>query len=253
MTSLAGVNSPMASVKSPNSRCFKTPSGQSKKDKVRLTTERKQTKSTASRSMTAFVVLYAALPSSCAAIATHTCCTQRVCVSGLPSRCAVSQMPLTLLSTSRVACSCAFQLDRFIPSRSADNIPHFELPASKENDEAGAGESTPSKAEFNKLLAASLNLSEQSRILSFKHKAPAPPEHHQNHMASLYSSNLGAAPSRKQYRHIPTTQDRILDAPDLVNDYYLNLLDWSSSNQVRDTTLQHVLTLLMRYSWLVVR
>lgn len=36
MTSLAGVNSPMASIKSPtNSRCFKTPSGAGKKDKVR--------------------------------------------------------------------------------------------------------------------------------------------------------------------------------------------------------------------------
>lgn len=156
MTSLAGVNSPMASIKSPNSRCFKTPSGQSKKEK----------------------------------------------------------------------------LDRFLPVRSTDNIPHFELDSSKENDDASAGESTPSKAEFNKLLAASLNLSEQARILSFKQKAPAPPEHHQNHMASLYSSNLGAAPARKQYRHIPTTQDRILDAPDIVNDYYLNLLDWSSGNQI---------------------
>lgn len=34
-------------------------------------------------------------------------------------------------------------------------------------------------------------------------------------------------------RHIPQTQDRILDAPDLVDDYYLNLLDWSCNNVVR--------------------
>lgn len=33
-------------------------------------------------------------------------------------------------------------------------------------------------------------------------------------------------------RHIPQTQDRILDAPDLVDDYYLNLLDWSCNNVV---------------------
>ena len=32
---------------------------------------------------------------------------------------------------------------------------------------------------------------------------------------------------------MPTTQERILDAPDLVDDYYLNLLDWSSNNVVR--------------------
>lgn len=28
------------------------------------------------------------------------------------------------------------------------------------------------------------------------------------------------------------TPDRILDAPDIVDDYYLNLLDWSSKNVV---------------------
>lgn len=128
------------------------------------------------------------------------------------------------------------QLDRFIPNRSGldMDLPHFALP--KENQSAEASrEATPNKEEYKKLLAASLNLTEQPRILSFKHKAPAPPEAHINSLSSLYNSNLGQAPSRKQYRHIPQTQDRILDAPDLVDDYYLNLLDWSSGNQVQIT------------------
>lgn len=34
-------------------------------------------------------------------------------------------------------------------------------------------------------------------------------------------------------RHIPQTQERILDAPDLVDDYYLNLMDWNVHNVVR--------------------
>lgn len=105
---------------------------------------------------------------------------------------------------------CDMQLDRFIPNRSGmDELPRFDF---KENCDDESNKS-PSKAEFSKLLASSLNLStsEQSRILSFKHKAPAPPEHHQNQLAGLYSSNLGQAPNRKQCRHIPTTQDRILD------------------------------------------
>ena len=38
----------------------------------------------------------------------------------------------------------------------------------------------------------------------------------------LYSSLAG--------RHIPQSPERILDAPELLDDYYLNLLDWSSSN-----------------------
>lgn len=31
-------------------------------------------------------------------------------------------------------------------------------------------------------------------------------------------------------RAIPQYPEKILDAPDLVDDYYLNLLDWSASN-----------------------
>ncbi|KAH9326901.1 hypothetical protein KI387_007079, partial [Taxus chinensis] len=36
----------------------------------------------------------------------------------------------------------------------------------------------------------------------------------------------------KSYRHIPESPERVLDAPDLLDDYYLNLLDWSCKNVV---------------------
>jgi cell division cycle protein 20 (cofactor of APC complex) len=32
------------------------------------------------------------------------------------------------------------------------------------------------------------------------------------------------------FRHIPQAAERTLDAPDLLDDYYLNLLDWSVNN-----------------------
>lgn len=51
-------------------------------------------------------------------------------------------------------------------------------------------------------------------------------------MAGIYTANGQKAPSRKQFRQIPTAPERILDAPELVDDYYLNLLDWSSTNVV---------------------
>jgi hypothetical protein len=122
------------------------------------------------------------------------------------------------------------QLDRFIPNRSALDFDaaHFNL--SKEN--AASDDGSPSKDEYKKLLAASLNVGDASRILSFKQKAPAPPVGHENNLASLYTNNMGQAPARKHFRHVPTTQERILDAPDIVDDYYLNLLDWSSQNLV---------------------
>jgi cell division cycle protein 20 (cofactor of APC complex) len=50
-----------------------------------------------------------------------------------------------------------------------------------------------------------------------------------NQQRVLYSSNKPAGkPSTT--RHIPQNAERILDAPSMVDDYYLNLLDWNSQN-----------------------
>lgn len=85
--------------------------------------------------------------------------------------------------------------------------------------------------EYKKQLAANLGQDSGARVLAFKQKAPAPPEGYENHMASLYTANAGARP-KKAFRAVPQQPERILDAPDLVDDYYLNLLDWGSKNAV---------------------
>ena len=49
----------------------------------------------------------------------------------------------------------------------------------------------------------------------------------------MYTANAGAGvKSKKAFRHIPSAPERILDAPELIDDYYLNLIDWGSTNQV---------------------
>ena len=48
----------------------------------------------------------------------------------------------------------------------------------------------------------------------------------------LYTNNHGPRPAKKASRTLPTAPERVLDAPDLVDDYYLNLLDWGSNNSV---------------------
>eukprot|EP00882_Tetradesmus_deserticola_P011148 GHRQ01011789.1.p1 GENE.GHRQ01011789.1~~GHRQ01011789.1.p1 ORF type:complete len:217 (-),score=32.79 GHRQ01011789.1:263-913(-) len=157
------------------SRVFKTPGAQSKRDKVsRL--------SSSSRLPTASCLLCSPLTDGSIAFLEYT------------------------------------QLDRFIPNRSGmDDLPPFDLCSGRESSaaasDAAGSLSSPSKQEFQQLLAGALHLtSEQgARVLAFKHKAPAPPPEHANSMASLYSANLGTAPQRKQHRHIPTTQERILD------------------------------------------
>ncbi|CAL5225554.1 g8390 [Coccomyxa viridis] len=122
------------------------------------------------------------------------------------------------------------QLDRFIPSRSALDVDVSSYNLLKEN--AFVAE-IPQKSEYAKLLEETLGTgSSNSRILAFKNKAPAPPEGHINHLAPLYTQNAGNRPAKKTFRAVPSAPERILDAPDLVDDYYLNLLDWSSTNVV---------------------
>jgi len=58
----------------------------------------------------------------------------------------------------------------------------------------------------------------------------APREDFQNGLAVIYSQNKAAQPNMRSYRHIPSAPERILDAPDLVDDYYLNIMDWGASN-----------------------
>jgi cell division cycle 20, cofactor of APC complex len=81
-----------------------------------------------------------------------------------------------------------------------------------------------------------------SRILSYQDKAPAPIGDTVNNLAILYSAassckvrngNGGASSSGGSHlvaRHISSEPSRVLDAPDLLDDYYLNLVDWSISN-----------------------
>ena len=54
----------------------------------------------------------------------------------------------------------------------------------------------------------------------------------QNNLAALYSHNAAQRPAKKNFRNIPQAPERILDAPELLDDYYLNLLDWGPMNNV---------------------
>lgn len=137
--------------------------------------------------------------------------------------------------------------DRFIPSRATLGFDTSSL----ENAAVGARVEDALSSElegsgFTSALASSLlnnvgptDTSESlsgSRVLAFKNKAPAPTEGHVNSLKVLYSqqgrsANLGASGARtKATRHIPSAPEKILDAPALVDDYYLKLLDWSCNN-----------------------
>ena len=69
------------------------------------------------------------------------------------------------------------------------------------------------------------------KVLSFSPRAPPPPDRNLDSLCDLYLRNCSAGLVPKRYRrHIATEAERILDAPKLLDDFYLNLLDWSESN-----------------------
>ena len=131
-----------------------------------------------------------------------------------------------------------FQFDRYIPSRSALDLENAHFNFNRESEKLAEnmenGLNSPSKELYKQQLAQRIfaSGSEDSKILAFKAKAPQPSADAQAHMQQLYSANGAKAVSRKQSRHVPQAPERILDAPELLDDYYLNLLDWSSTNQV---------------------
>ena len=82
-----------------------------------------------------------------------------------------------------------------------------------------------------RVACSQLNMAASNKVLAFSNKAPKPEEGHQNSLRALYSQNREAGLAPKKYtRHIPQAPERILDAPELLDDYYLNLLDWGKNN-----------------------
>lgn len=114
--------------------------------------------------------------------------------------------------------------DRFIPNRSAMDMDVAQyLLTEPKKDKENKGVASPGKEAYRKLLADTM-LQGRTRILSFRNKPPAPVQL----LPEVPSSTQ--AQSAKQRRHIPQSAERTLDAPDIIDDYYLNLLDWGSAN-----------------------
>ncbi|XP_020292214.1 cell division cycle protein 20 homolog isoform X2 [Pseudomyrmex gracilis] len=125
--------------------------------------------------------------------------------------------------------------DRFIPSRSTTNfeLSHYKIIQQQNTEMVGDRvDISPSKREMQRLIGENLHGGDinNTRILSYQIKAPAPPEGYQNPLKVLYSQTKTPASARASTRYIPQAPDRILDAPEIIDDYYLNLVDWSNNN-----------------------
>lgn len=140
--------------------------------------------------------------------------------------------------------------DRFIPNRACMDLEkssraifgaaHDECPAGERtdgeasDDDEHSGTSVASDMSEYKTSVLGLDGDARSRILSFADKAPAPEGNTVNNLEVLYSASTTSRKNKSATklvsRHIPSAPTRILDAPDLLDDYYLNLLSWSDTN-----------------------
>lgn len=127
---------------------------------------------------------------------------------------------------------------RFIPNRGAmdmEKSAHSLRSSSTASDSSDDGQESSSDEEYKSALNSEVLGVDgtSSRILSFKEKMAAPKGDTVNNLKVLYSSSSSSkktASSKSVNRLIPSAPSRILDAPDLLDDYYVNLLSWSSTN-----------------------
>jgi cell division cycle protein 20 (cofactor of APC complex) len=74
-----------------------------------------------------------------------------------------------------------------------------------------------------------VNTNNNIKINSYK-QFSATPSTISDHLSSLCDKTFKGAEFQALNRTLPQNPDKILDAPELLNDYYLNLLDWGASN-----------------------
>ncbi|KAJ5682708.1 WD repeat-containing protein slp1 [Penicillium macrosclerotiorum] len=102
----------------------------------------------------------------------------------------------------------------------------------EDNEPSNYTRPAPDAVAYESSLANACDISLNTRILAFK---PPPPESSKPiDLRAQYNRPLRSAKSQNAQfrRRVQTAPERVLDAPGLLDDYYLNLLDWSSGNQV---------------------
>lgn len=125
--------------------------------------------------------------------------------------------------------------DRFIPNRESSGAHTGTLTSSQSCDADGdSGPPVFGDDEHTENLTAALNLDLGKRILSFAAEPPPSSTEHSGLLASMAKTpkRTDKALPASQRRRIATMPTRVLDAPGLIDDYYLNLLDWSVTNKV---------------------
>ncbi|XP_033884313.3 cell division cycle protein 20 homolog [Acipenser ruthenus] len=121
--------------------------------------------------------------------------------------------------------------DRYIPIRNKQQLEVASFLISKENAPC---HTTPTEKDHQKAWSMNLNGYDinEAKIVHLVGKPLNAPEGYQNNLKVLYSQKTTPVSTKKTTRYMSSVPDKILDAPEIRNDFYLNLIDWSSQNHV---------------------
>ncbi|KAF5192185.1 Fizzy-related like [Thalictrum thalictroides] len=144
-----------------------------------------------------------------------------------------SSLPSLSSPSSKSKCG-----DRFIPCRSTSRLHTFDLIEKgtspiKENDYCRLLKAEMFGADFACVSPAGQGspMSPSTNMFRFKTDVSTPSS---PYSPSVFSHDMGisgeASTPPKPPRKVPKTPHKVLDAPSLEDDFYLNLVDWSSQN-----------------------
>lgn len=119
--------------------------------------------------------------------------------------------------------SATTSLSRITLDFSGSSYDHTLRESSDSND-------SPTSRAYQSSVAEACGIALNTRILEFQPAAPQSTK--PIDLRSQYNKPLRPAANGQLRRKVPTAPERVLDAPGLIDDYYLNLLDWSSGNQI---------------------
>eukprot|EP00050_Salpingoeca_kvevrii_P023034 m.136870 g.136870 ORF g.136870 m.136870 type:complete len:485 (-) comp9912_c0_seq1:1795-3249(-) len=123
--------------------------------------------------------------------------------------------------------------DRFIPDRTQMDFEgaHFSLMHETDENEVEEEAGHSVAADFERSMRANLmEGSHASRILAIKSPPASAPSSPVKLQDAMRQESPQQRKDRSVVRYISPNPDRILDAPELRDDFYLNVIDWSSTN-----------------------
>ncbi|KAL3523837.1 hypothetical protein ACH5RR_016671 [Cinchona calisaya] len=163
-------------------------------------------------------------------------------ISNLPSP--VTMSPRTISNLSSPSSKSASCSDRFIPCRSSSRLHTFGLIEKASPVKEGGGNEAYSRLLKSELFGTDFGcfssspagkgspMSPNKNMLRFKTEHCGPNSPYSPSVLGQDSGLSAEASSTppKRPRKVPKTPHKVLDAPALQDDFYLNLVDWSSQN-----------------------